>query len=286
MRRASEIAKDSEQITTVKDLTDVFESLASSQVAKIKNKVALSTTFFNLLWTKYTAIRIDEHTRITHRDLGSNGRNVFVIITAEAGLSGDLDQRLLEAVLQDYDKSTTDLIVLGAHGAMQLSQRGINYSRYFRVPESDSYIDVTPVIEAITPYKQVTIYYEEYETLGTQNIKKMDLVQTIKTLSEDVDTSDNIITERDTIFEPSLEKIADTMETAMMSLAFSQAILESQLAQDASRFNAMAVAKKRATELVGLYSLEFHRAKRADSDRRMREVITSIKRKKRLSKHV
>ena len=69
----------------------------------------------------------------------------------------------------------------------------------------------------------------------------------------------------------------------MMTLALSQTILESSLAQAASRFNAMAVAKKRAGELVGDYMLEFHRAKRSESDRRMREVMISIKKRRRLA---
>ncbi len=286
MRRASAIQKDSDEIGTVEDLTGVFESLASTQVAKIKNKVELSKEFFDLLWAKYSALRVDPKSRITHRDRQDNGRNVFVVISAEAGLSGDIDQRLIEIVLKDYDPKTTDLVVLGSHGAQQLMQRGISYKRYFRVPQSDNYVDVSPVIDAISPYRAATIYYEEYLSLGEQGIKKMDLIQTIKTMSESSEESLDVISENETIFEPSLEEIADNMEQAMMSLAFSQAILESSLAQDASRFNAMAVAKKRAIELVNYYKLEFHRSRRSESDRRMREVMISLKRKRRSKEHV
>ena len=89
------------------------------------------------------------------------------------------------------------------------------------------------------------------------------------------------MTAQDTIFEPSLDEIADEMEKTMMTLVLSQSILESSLAQAASRFNAMAVAKKRAGELLSDYMLEFHRAKRAESDRRMREVMISLKKKQR-----
>jgi F0F1-type ATP synthase gamma subunit len=70
------------------------------------------------------------------------------------------------------------------------------------------------------------------------------------------------------------------MERGMMSLALSQVILDSGLAQAASRFNAMAGAKKRAFELIALYNLEYHRSKRSESDRRLREVLTAIKKKK------
>jgi F-type H+-transporting ATPase subunit gamma len=282
MRRASAIQKESQQIGTVADLTGVFESIASTQVAKIKSKVELSKEFFELLWKRYSSIRIDPRTRITYGDERErNPKNVFVIISAEAGLSGDIDQRLIETMLKDYDSSNTDIVVLGTHGANQLKQGGIPYTHFFKVPTSESYVDVSPVIDAIIDYSKITVYYEEYVSLGVQGIKKLDLHSRIREMSEAADDGQEIMTAQDTIFEPSLEEIADIMEAAMMNLAFSQAILESGLAQDASRFNAMATAKKRAWELMNYYNLDFHRAKRSENDRRSREVMVGLKRKKR-----
>lgn len=283
MRRASAIEKDAADITTIEDLTAVFESLASTQVGKVKSKVELSKEFFRLLWARYSSLRVDPSTRITQRQLGEAGakEKVFIVISAEAGLSGDIDQRLINVMERAYDPKTTDIIILGSHGANQLSQRGIPYVRFFQVPETDSYIDVSPVIEAVAPYAKIIVYYEEYVSLGVQDIQSIDLVSSVKEMSEGVD--EDAMTAEDTIFEPSLDEIADQMEVTMMTLALSQAILESGLAQAASRFNAMAVAKKRAGELRGDFMLEFHRAKRSESDRRMREVMISIKKKRRLA---
>lgn len=278
MRRASAIEKESEQIETVKDLTGVFESISSTQVAKVKNKVELSKEFFRLLWKRYTAIRIDPSMRITNRELGENDKTVFIVVSAEAGLSGDIDQRLIDTMLQDYKAGSTDIVVLGTHGATQLKQRGIPYIRFFKVPETDKYIDVSPVINTVLPYARIIVYYEEYVSLGTQGIKKLDLVTSMRDMSQEAD--EDVMTAADTIFEPSLDYIAEQMEMTMMTLALSEAILESGLAQAASRFNAMAVAKKRALELLMDYSLEFHRAKRSESDRRLREVMISLKKKK------
>ncbi len=279
MRRASAIEKEAEQITTIQDLTGVFESLASTQVAKVKSKVELSKAFFQLLWKRYSSIRVDPNTRITNRELADeNAKQVFVVISAEAGLSGDIDQRLIGIMQEQYDAAKTDIIVLGSHGASQLSQRGIPYVRFFKVPESDQYIDVGPVIEALLPYSRIVVYYEEYESLGVQNIRSIDLISSMRSMSEGAD--EDAMTTAETIFEPSLDEIADEMELTMMRLALSQTILESSLAQSASRFNAMAVAKKRSGELIDDFMLEFHRAKRSESDRRLREVLISLKKKK------
>ena len=279
MRRANLILKETEEISTVEDLTGVFESIASTQVAKIKDKVQLSKEFFDLLWQRYSAIRVDEKSRITQQGReGKNQRRAFVIISAEGGLSGDIDHRMIETMLKDYDEKTTDIVVLGSHGANQLHDRNIPYVKYFKVPESETYIDVTPVINAISDYSEIKVYYEEYVSLGVQEIKTIDLHTTIQAMSKEA--GDDVITAKDTIFEPSLDEIAELMEQAMMSIAISQVILESSLAQAASRFNAMAMAKKKAFELVSGHKLEYHRAKRSESDRSLREVLVGIKKKK------
>lgn len=279
MRRANVIEKDAASIETLKGLTNVFESLASTQVAKVKDKAALSKRFFELLWERYTAIRVDPRSRITNRGENGNGRTVLVLISAEAGLSGDLDIRMIETMQENYNPQTTDIVVLGSHGANQLSQRSIPYIRFFQVPETDSYVNVNPVIEAVLPYSSIIVYYEEYLSLGQQDVRSIDLVSHMRSMSQDAE--EGVITAEETIFEPSLEEIASTMEITMMSLALSQAILESGLAQAASRFNAMTMAEKRASELLDDYKLEYHRAKRSESDRRLREVLVSIKKKKR-----
>ena len=280
MRKPSQIEKEAVQIGTVRDLTAVFESLASTQVAKVKNKAALSQEFFQLIWKRYSALRTDPAQQITNRNEIYEGyKKVFVVISGEGGLSGDIDMRLVETMLQDYDEKTTDIMVLGSHGASVLRQRGVAYKRFFKLPETDKYINVNPVIAAVADYSQIIVYYEEYISLGEQIIKSIDLATTMQDLSKNVEADD--MTAQDTIFEPSLEEIADQMEITMMDLALSQSILESSLAQAASRFNAMAVAKKRAGELLDDYMLEFHRSKRGESDRRMREVMTSLKKKQR-----
>ncbi len=287
MRKTNVIQQDSQQIGTVEDLTAVFETISSTQVAKTKDKVALSKEFFQLLWRLYTALRVDPGSRLTSREERGNNRSLYVIIAAQAGLSGDIDTRLIETMLEHYDKATTDIVVIGAHGAQQLEQRGIPFIRYFQVPESESYIDVGPVIDAIAPYSKIKLYYEEYVSLGVQGIKSMDLISSIQEMGQGVDDVDsrNYITAQDTIFEPSLDEIADMIERTMMNLALSQAILESSLAQNASRFNAMAVAKKRAFELLQYYKLEYHRSKRADADRRSREIVVGIKKKRKVKDH-
>jgi len=114
VRRPNVIEKEATSIETLRNLTNVFESLASTQVAKVKSKAELSKRFFQLLWQHYSAIRIDPKKRITSRAENGNGRKVLVLISAEGGLSGDLDQRMIENMQADYSPKDTDIVVLGS----------------------------------------------------------------------------------------------------------------------------------------------------------------------------
>lgn len=135
--------------------------------------------------------------RITNRGTGGNGRKVLVLISAEAGLSGDLDMRMIETMQANYNPENTDIVVLGSHGASQLAQRGIPYIHFFQVPETDDYIDVTPIVNVIFPYEHIMVYYEEYLSLGQQEVRSIDLISHMKSMSEDAD--EDVMTDEDTV---------------------------------------------------------------------------------------
>ena len=122
MKRAIAFQKELAQINTIEGLTSVFESIASLRIAQIKDKVESSSAFFNELWKIYTALRVDPATRMqaTENQQHRDKPQAFIVITSEGGLSGDIDQRIVERMLKVYDPAKADVIVIGAHGANQL----------------------------------------------------------------------------------------------------------------------------------------------------------------------
>jgi F0F1-type ATP synthase gamma subunit len=67
----------------------------------------------------------------------------------------------------------------------------------------------------------------------------------------------------------------------MMQIAISQLILNSKLAQYASRFRAMSASHQRADESKTELHLMFNRSKRMIKDERLKESINGIKKSKR-----
>lgn len=280
MKRALVIHEGVEQIGTIEDLASVFESIASLRIAKIKDRVVSAKDFFGELWNIYIQLRADPAQQLqTHKSAGPHkNKDVFVVVTSEGGLSGDIDNKIVERVQRDYKKDTTDVIVLGSHGANLLTQAKIALVKAYRLPDSDVAPDVRAIIEDVEGYRSAAIYYQTYVSLGVQQVARIDLVSAVKALGEDVGTHRELITSRDYIFEPSLSEIIVYMESVVLGVTLGQAILESHLAQHASRFNAMTVAKQRAKELGQDLMLDFRRAKRSESDERLKEVMISLMR--------
>jgi F-type H+-transporting ATPase subunit gamma len=272
------INKEASQVGTVTELTGIFESIASMRIGKIKDRVQRSQLFFAELWKIYTQLRVDPSERLT----GKNGPkrekpNVFLVLTSEGGLSGDIDSRIVRTVMESFDPATTDLIVIGAHGATQFVQGHAKIKRYFRLPDVDQAIDVRPIVDELLGYKKPTVWFQRYISLSVQEVGRIDLLGRVASLGSDAEnTSGEIISAREYLFEPSVDDVVRYLESVMMEIALSQVILESRLAQYASRFTAMSAAKKRARELQVNLVMAYNRARRGEADDRIKEIVNAM----------
>lgn len=267
-------------MATLVELTSVFEGIASMRIAQVKTQVLQATKFFNDLWAIYSQLRVDSLFRFGRsQESGALviDKILFIIITAEGGFSGDIDQKLIALMLKSYDKEKHDIIVIGHHGAIQLAQRGITFKKYFKLPVKDQNINVGPIIKEVQQYKSTVVYYQEYISLTTQDVKFISLSTAVQQQGASSDKSGDTISESNYIFEPSTFAVVDHLERSMMQIAMSQLILDSKLAQYASRFRAMSASHQRSDEAKADLHLQYNRSKRAIKDERLKEIINGLR---------
>ena len=279
MKRPNEIAHDEAAMNTLVEITSVFEGIASMRIAQTKSRVLESTKFFNELWNIYSQLRVDtvfnfgreeDHVKVSEKDL-------FIIVTAEGGFSGDIDQKLVELMLQSYDPTKQDIIVIGHHGAVQLALRGVSYEKYFKLPSQDQNINVTPITQIVKQYTATTVFYQEYVSLMNQQVKSIELANAVKNRGKESEKLEDMISEATYIFEPNSYAVAAHLERSMMQIALSQLILESKLAQYASRFRAMSASHQRSQKSKDELHLMFNRSKRMIKDERLKEIVNGLK---------
>jgi F-type H+-transporting ATPase subunit gamma len=279
MRQLSELAKDRDAMSTIVLLTSAFEGIASMRIAQIKDQVFSSEQFFGELWKIYRQIRVDElfHFGRSQSVIAPIEKELMILITSEGSFSGDIDQMLLHEALKNYNPEKNDILVIGHHGAVQLAQRDVSYIKSFKLPVSDRNINVRPLVAYIQKYASTVVYYQNYVSLTKQKVKSMKLSTAVAERGKNVEKGDDIISEQNYIFEPSAYDVVDHLEKSMMQITLSEVILESKLAQYASRFRAMTAAHDKADDSYSELSTMHSRAKRHIKDERLKELVNSMR---------
>jgi F-type H+-transporting ATPase subunit gamma len=279
MRQLSEISQRRDAMATMVGLTGAFEGIASMRIAQIKDQVQQSEQFFGELWRIYSQIRVDELFHFGRRQSAQRviNKELLILVTAEGGFSGDIDERLVKAALSHYDSERNDIIVIGHHGVVLLQQRDVNPKRSFQLPQKDRNITAAPLIGEVQKYDSTTVYYQSYKSLMNQDIKTIKLSSAVTERGKAVEAGKELISESNYIFEPSTFAVIDHLERSMMQITLSEVILESKLAQYASRFRAMSVAKDRADDSLGDLTWQYMRAKRHLKDERLKEIMNGLR---------
>ncbi|MDQ3158888.1 MAG: F0F1 ATP synthase subunit gamma [bacterium] len=277
MDQATEITERKKAMETLVGLTNVFESIASLKITEVKSQVLQSKIFFAELWNIYKQIRVSEKFGANRAPLvNAINKDLIIIVTAEGGFSGDIDEKLINLMIQEYQPNQQDIIVIGHHGAIQLVNQGIKFKKYYKLPQKDRDINVGPIIAEVSRYRTTKVYYQTYVSLLIQDVKRIELGSVVQEESKKVKTEGEVISERTYIFEPTPFAVIDHLEKSMLYIALEQVILESKLAHYASRFRAMSGAHERAEQTLTTLRTQLNAAKRATKDRRQKEILSGF----------
>lgn len=279
MRRPQEIAVEEAAMGTIVNLTAAFEGLASMRIAQIKNQVLQSQEFFEALWGMYQQMRVDPIFRFG-RSSDTEGvidKELLIAITAEGGFSGDIDQKLISWLLKSYDPKKNDIIIIGHHGALQLAQAGVQFAKYFKLPQKEQNINVKPLVREVRRYRTTSVFYQTYVSLMVQDVKRIELSKAVQQAGSMAIEPADTISDSTYIFEPSTFEVVAHLERSMLDITLSQLILDSKLAQYASRFRAMNVANDKADKSYKDLRLLYNRSRRSLADERLKEILNSRK---------
>ena len=278
MKQLNDITQEEQNTQTIVQLTNTFENLASMRIAQIKNQVLQAQNFFAEIWNIYIQIRVDKLFRFgRQRNENVFDKELIIIISSAGGFSGDIDHRLIDTTMKQYDKTKQDIIVIGYHGTILLAQGEVAFKKYFKLPEKDININVEPLVREIRKYKSTVVFYQTYVSLMTQDIRRIELQAAIMELSEQASKGSDIISERTYIFEPSTYAVVAHLERSMLQIALSQFIFDSKLAQYASRFRAMSTANDLANTALSDTRLLYNHTKRYIRDEQLKQIINGLR---------
>ncbi len=276
MKKSNLLKGRLQEVVTIQRLASTLESVSSLKIAQTKNKVIQGRECFEELWKTYAALRVNPE---KHKRFGSNGRHrfsngktLYVVITSAGGLSGTIDQKIVEVLIAARESSQADIVCIGGHGAALLKQRGMEVSKTFKFPNPSDQAALQEMSQFIGAYAKITVYYQSYVSLNRQTVRAIDLISIVASIGSEMDPGTEIISSRAFVFEPSLAEIIKIMESTMLLIALREVLLDSELAQQASRFVAMLAAEEKAKKSRRQISSAWHKALRDERDNQQREA--------------
>lgn len=269
MKKSALAYEQYRDVLVVEDISHILESIASIRIRQIKDQVIASRAFFRRLWSLYSQLRVtDKEEGMLYDNENKIDRPAVVLVTSNSGLSGEIDSQLVNTVLSQIITPNIDFFTIGLHGQRLLEQRGITPKQSFALPDISKPIDTTELVKEIGRYQEPQVYYQSFESLSTQQVMHFPLIETVRKLtSRDLDSSsEELISPDDYLFEPSLPVLVQYLESMMLSTTLTEVILESSLAQLASRFTAMNAAGARAQHIGAELFQKYSRTRRYERD--------------------
>lgn len=245
MNTKKEILSDIERLTGLKEMVQAYEEIAATRMRRIRDSVLQTRDFldginqiFHQVQSSYKneIVRLMKQKKIKDPSkvtfLKRNGKTVFVLLSANTGLYGNIIKTTFDLFLESLRKETTaDAVIIGRLGIGLFKEHKLSSScTEFEFPDND--IDrelLAKIVTNLLQYEKIIVFHGLYQTMITQK-------PVGTTISESKITEGGAVSEDiKYFFEPSLEKIMAFFETEIFASVFEQTLHESQLAKFSSR---------------------------------------------------
>lgn len=232
MTSKKQVFEDIEYSLSLKTIVQTYQEIAGSRMQRIRNSVLSSRDFLLGINTIFQQVKSSYKIK---GGLQNNGKTLFVFISANTGLYGDIIKRTFLLFAREIKKERSDIAIIGRLG-FRLFQEEFGFAKTFMYFElSDNKIDhegIKKIIPYLIQYEKVIVFYEQF-----QSIIASEPIAT--SVSGDRLPWEKTSSEIKYIFEPSLEKVMVFFEKEIIVSIFEQVVFESLLAKFSSRMIAL-----------------------------------------------
>jgi len=274
MTGKKQISEEIEYSSGLKTITETYEEIAASRMQRIRNSVLASRDF--LLGINTIFQQVKSSYKIKDRGqrsfLRSNGKTLFVFISANTGLYGDIIKRTFEAFVKQAKKEKpTDIAIIGRLG-LRFFQEQFPKKPFIYFDLSDNKIDhegIKKVIPYLVQYEKVVTFYEQFQTiLASQPMAT--------SVSGDMLPWEKTSSEIKYLFEPSLEEVMSFFEKEIIAAIFEQVVYESLLAKFSSRMVALEKATENIQNQLKQALFKKERIKHQELNKKQNERLSSM----------
>ena len=273
-----------ENLIGLNDMVKSYEEIAASRIRRTRDSVLRNRTFVEEIHDIYEQVIFSYKNQVENlmkskksKDpskfsfINKNGKTLYVFISANTGLYGNLIKRTFDLFLKTSKDDAYDIAIIGKLGLALWNESKLKQKYYyFDFPDQDvNEKNLDEILKFIINYQKTIVFYGQFQNFLKQNATFSDI-------------SGNALTEKiankETVkffFEPSLEKILEFFEKQIFASIFEQTIRESQLAKIASRLTSLDTASENIDKQLMTMTYQKNRIAHGSQNKKQLETFAS-----------
>lgn len=263
---------------SISKITNAMKLMASGKLQKQKN-IYLKTKDY---YSEYYAI-IGKLIGMCPQFKKDAKKTLHIIITSQLGLCGGYNSNIIKQALKEI-KETDYLLQIGKRGKEHIIKT-IGSQRYIEYDEINingfNYMDVaalaTYIINMINENKidSVTLHYTKFINAISFMPTSLKLIP----FDEQITSDSKQLNVDEYDFEPSKEKIIETIIPSYLASVIYGSLIESTISENASRRNAMDTATDNSKDLINQLQIKYNRLRQSKITEEITEIISGSKTK-------
>ena len=229
-------------LQSMHQIVETYEEIAAMRTRKIKNSVLQNREFIAGLNSVFQRVEHSYKVEVSKfknikaaadaKASVTNGRTVYVLISSNTGLYGDIVKKVFYTFVSDIKDKDVDLVITGISGRTMFDELSSDrVYTYFDLSDT-IYEDrlVKKIFDFLVNYETIVVYHGIFKDMLSQNPTKSYITRgSLETAQQETEVGVA------SIFEPSLHDIVRFFETQILASLFDQSVYESNLSKYASR---------------------------------------------------
>ena len=269
-------------VKNTQQITNAMKMVSAAKLQRAQERVAAARPFAERMQVVVehlqARVRLTAHPLLTPR---TEGKTLLLVVTSDRGLCGGFNgnvQRAVAEKVRELGGDEVDIIAIG--------KKGRDFLTFRRLPVREAYIDLflrqvayeqakeiaVKLISAYETegYRQVLVAFNRFRSAMVQQVTLLRLLP-LSTLDDaEADPAEPF----DFLYEPSPQKVLDSLLRKQIEVQLFQVFLESYAGEHGARMTAMDSATENASEMIASLTLTFNRARQAAITKELIEVVS------------
>ena len=284
MSKASEIRRRLKSVDNTKQITKTMEMVAAAKIRKAQERIEQARPYalqmMDVLANVAQHVQVSSHPLLEVRE--PSKRTVIVAVTSDRGLCGAANANILRradnlASAEREAGAQVDIFAIG--------RKAINYFRYVEanilderreISDNPKFSDAKSIgAQLVELYQKkevdkVVVIFNHFKSAMEQTPVEHVLLPIKREAVEDEEAG-GATAEYE--FEPGDEEVLGRLLPTYIEALIYRALLESSASEHGARRTAMKAATDNATEMIGLLTRSFNRARQAAITQEIAEIV-------------